>query len=68
MEDVVIEQAQSDVCLGEIRSHFGASEATIFSKRGSPRTGSQTGNMNKTCPISNLTSDGALSGIRRFVI
>ena len=25
-------------------NYFGASEATIFSKRGSPRSGSQTGN------------------------
>ena len=29
--------------VGEAAS-FGASEATIFSKRGSPRSGSQTGN------------------------
>ena len=36
-----IEAANSVV---ELYGFFGANEATIFSKRGSPRSGSQTGN------------------------
>ena len=47
--DDVDEQDMADLKLNLLFSvgghdHFGASEATIFSKRGSPRSGSQKGN------------------------
>ena len=41
-------------------NYFGASEATIFSKRGSPRSGSQKGNSFKAPELSTLTdAEGA---------
>ena len=40
-------------------SHFGASEATIFSKRGSPRSGSQNGSSFKAAVAQQERPDGS---------